>query len=148
MIPEEAFDEAPRGKKNLRVDLVVQPSGPDPWRTREEYIQDRASAADAELRAIDAHRAALWVGKWTVIAAWVSVIALIATIVTTGIQVRQLFRELRELDRQRLLLQTPRPQKSTVVPAPRADLTPPSGDPLTLPSATPAAPNDTQTPRR
>lgn len=99
MIPQEAFDEVGGGKKNLRVFLVVQPSGSDPWRTQGDYIQDRESANLAEKRAIEAHQSAIRVAKWTVVAAWVSVFALIATLVSTAIQVRAVLFEVRELDR-------------------------------------------------
>ena len=38
---EAAFDTAPGNKKNLRVLLVVPPTGDNPWRTRQDYEDDQ-----------------------------------------------------------------------------------------------------------
>ena len=66
MIPDEAFDEAPRGKKNLRVDLVVQPSGDNPWRTKQDYLDDQ--------------RKMLWAFRMTIAASLAAVVSALAAV--------------------------------------------------------------------
>jgi cytoskeletal protein RodZ len=56
MIPNEAFEEGSGGRiKSLRI-YHVNPPIPDPWRTREDYIQDREAAIEAHQKMMDAFR--------------------------------------------------------------------------------------------
>jgi hypothetical protein len=94
MIPNEAFEEGSGGRiKSLRI-YHVNPPIPDPWRTREEYIQDREAAAVAEARAIEAHQKMMEAFRLNQRMMWFAAGTLAVSFLALLLQTYQLRREL------------------------------------------------------
>lgn len=54
---EKAYETVNNGQKSVRVFLINPPSGDNPWRTKQEYLDDRRATAEAGERQREAHRA-------------------------------------------------------------------------------------------
>lgn len=94
MIPNEAFEEGSGGRiKSLRI-YHVNPPIPDPWRTREDYIQDREAAALAEARAIEAHQKMMDAFRLNQRMMWFAAGTLAVSFLALLLQTYQLRREL------------------------------------------------------
>jgi len=89
---ENAFDELPDGKKNLRVHLVDDQT-PEPWRTRQEYSDDRRAAAAAGERQKEAHQALLRQVKTQTCQMWIAFFAVLVASGTLFVQTLRLQHE-------------------------------------------------------
>jgi hypothetical protein len=93
---DKAFESGTSGQKSLRVHLV-NPPDPVPWRTRQEYLDDRQAAADAAERQKEAHKALMRQVKTQTVQMW---IAFVAMLIAAGVLLVQTLNLRRELVKQ------------------------------------------------
>jgi len=71
---DAAFDSAPQSKKNFRVHLVNLPSGDNPWRTKQDYLDDQKKM--------------LWSFRMTIAASLSAIVSALATIALVSIEMK------------------------------------------------------------
>ncbi|MCX8493890.1 MAG: hypothetical protein ORN23_06635 [Chthoniobacterales bacterium] len=69
-----AFDSAPQSKKNFRVHLVNLPSGDNPWRTKQDYLDDQKKM--------------LWSFRMTIVAAISAIVSALSAIALVTIELK------------------------------------------------------------
>jgi len=78
---DKALDDLPNGKANLRVHLVVPQTGDNPWRTKDDYIQEQKEARERHAMLQEQHRLLAKSIRWNIILASATVVLAIATVV-------------------------------------------------------------------
>ena len=74
----DAFDSAPQSKKNLRVYLVNPPTGDNPWRTKQDYLDDQ--------------KRMLWAFRMTIAASIAAIISSLAVITPVALEMKKRFK--------------------------------------------------------
>jgi len=77
---DKAFESGTNGQKSLRVFLINPPIS-EPWRTRQDYIDDRNAAAESAERQKEAHQALMRQLKTQTRQMW---IAFLAALIAAG----------------------------------------------------------------
>jgi len=85
---DTAFDSAPQSKKNLRVYLVNPPSGDDPWRTRQDYIDDQSRNQEIFRMMQESQRKMSWSFRLNLFPALIAVLSMAATTISSFVTLR------------------------------------------------------------
>ncbi len=79
----------------LKVELVPFPPGDNPWRTRQDYIDDRTMIGEMHKATLDSLRTLARTSRRQTIALIVSVLVTIATCVSAGVALLDYLQDLR-----------------------------------------------------
>jgi len=71
---DSSFNSAPQSKKNLRVELMNPPSGDNPWRTKQDYLDDQKKM--------------LWAFRMTIAASLAAIVSALAAVVLVAIELK------------------------------------------------------------
>jgi hypothetical protein len=70
-----AFDSAPQSKKNLLVYLVNPPTGDNPWRTKQDYLDDQ--------------KRMLWAFRMTIAASLAAIVSALTAITLVALELKK-----------------------------------------------------------
>lgn len=83
---EKCFSEGTDGKKSLRVHLINPPID-EPWRTKQDYLDDRKSMQEMEKRSAEAHFLLRKSFRNQTIALLIATLAMVGTLLGTVVAV-------------------------------------------------------------
>jgi hypothetical protein len=89
---DKAFESGSSGQKSLRV-VLVNPPIPEPWRTRQDYLDDRQAMVEATKRQKEAHEALMKQLKVQSCQMWIAFLAVLMAAGALFVQTLQLRRQ-------------------------------------------------------